>query len=105
MYDSDPADIEEVGWERFITEAWTQIFVGYQSLTGIRTLGRRWSDLLQAGLNCPQELADLLVGVEVMQRPDRDLMSIRDPDRLLGAMDEVLADIGADLDEVTELPA
>lgn len=104
MYDSDPAVIEEIGWARFVTDAWTQIFVGYQSMTGIRTLGRRWSDLLQAGLDCPQEVADLLVRAEVMQREDRDLMSIRDPALLLAAMDEVLADMGTDLAEMAEIP-
>ena len=104
MYDSDPADVEEVGWARFVTEAWTQIFVGYESTTGIRGLGRRWSDLLQAGLDCSQEVADLLVRAEVIQREDRDLMSIRDPGQLLAAMDEVLADMGADLADMAEIP-
>ena len=104
MYDSDLADIEEVGWDRFITDAWTRIFVGYRSLTGIRALGRRWSDLLQAGLGCPPEVADELVRAEVLVRQDRDLIGIRDPDELLTAMDEVLADMGADLAEVAEVP-
>jgi len=104
MYDSDPADIEEVGWAQFVTDAWTQIFVGYESMTGIRTLGRRWSDLLQAGLDCSQEVADLLVRAEVIERADRDLISIHDPGRLLSAMDEVLADMGADLADMAEVP-
>ena len=103
MYDSDPADVEEVGWARFVTEAWMEIFAGYESMTGIRALGRRWSDLLQAGLDCPQEVADLLVRAEVIQREDRDLMTIRDPGQLLAAMDEVLADMGADLAEMAEI--
>lgn len=104
MYDSDPSDIAEVGWERFVTDAWTEIFVGYRSMTGIRALGRRWSDLLQAGLDCPQEVADLLVSAEVVRPQDRDLMSIRDPGQLLAAMDQVLADMGADLAEMAEVP-
>jgi hypothetical protein len=104
VYDSDLADIEEVGWDRFITDAWTGIFVGYRSLTGIRALGRWWSDLLQAGLGCPPEVADELVRAEVLVRQDRDLMGIRDPDELLTAMDEVLADMGADLAELAEVP-
>ncbi len=103
MYDSDLADIEEIGWDRFVVDAWTQIFVGYQSLTGIRVLGRRWSDLLQAGLGCPPEIADELVRAEVILPQDRDLMSIRDPGRLLTAMDEVLADMGADLADLPEI--
>lgn len=103
MYDHDPADIEEVGWDRFVADAWTEIFVGYQSLTGIRVLGRRWSDLLQAGLGCPPEIADELVSAEVIQRQDRDLMIVRDPSQLLEAMDEVLADMGADLAELPDI--
>jgi len=105
MYDGDPEVLEQVGWAQFVTDAWTQIFVGYESMTGIRTLGRRWSDLLQAGLGCSQEVADLLVRAELMQREDRDLISIHDPGRLLAAMDEVLADMGADLAELPEIPA
>jgi hypothetical protein len=103
VYENSPADIEEIGWDRFITDAWTQIFVGYQSVTGIRVLGRRWSDVLQAGLSCPPEIADELVSAEVIQRQDRDLMTIRDPGRLLAAMDEVLADMGADLAELPDI--
>jgi hypothetical protein len=104
VYDSTPADIAEIGWDRFITDAWTQIFVGYRSLTAIRVLGRRWSDLLQAGLSCPREIADELVRAEVVLPQGRDLMSIRDPEELLAAMDEVLADMGADLAETAEIP-
>lgn len=104
MYDSDLADLEEVGWDRFVSDAWTNIFTGYRALTGIRALGRRWSDLLQAGLGCPPEVADELVRAEVVLRQDRDLMSIRDADQLLTAMDEVLADMGADLAELADIP-
>jgi hypothetical protein len=103
MYDNDPEDIAEIGWDRFVSGSWESIFAGYRSISGIRTLGRRWSDLLQGGLGCSQEVADLLVGTQVMQRQDRDLMVIRDPEQLLLAMDEVLADMGADLSELGEL--
>jgi hypothetical protein len=37
-----------------------------------------------------------------MLRQDRDLMTIHDSEQLLAAMDEVLADIGADLAELPE---
>jgi hypothetical protein len=104
VYDSDPGDIEDIGWDRFVTDAWTEIFVGYRSMTGIRVLGRRWSDLLQAGLGCPPEIADALVRAEVMLPQDRDLMTIRDPYELLSAMDKVLADMGADLAGLAEIP-
>jgi hypothetical protein len=97
MYESDLQDIEELGWDRFITGVWGSIFVGYRSGSGIRTICRRWSDLLQAGLGCTEELADDLVRAQVIFRQDRDLMVIRDPEELLAAMHEVLADMGADL--------
>jgi hypothetical protein len=103
MYYADTADIEELGWDRFVSGAWETIFVDYRSTAGIRSICRRWSDLLQAGLGCSQEVADALVRGQVMLRQDRDLMAIRDPERLLTAMDEVLADIGADLAELDEV--
>jgi hypothetical protein len=100
VYDSDQADIDEIGWDRFIYGAWEAIFLGYRSATGIRSIGRRWSDLLQAGLGCPEDIADLLVRDQVIIRQDRDLMAIRDPERLLAAMSEILADIGSELSEL-----
>jgi len=99
VYDSDLADIEEIGWDRFIYGAWEAIYLGYQ-LSGVRSIGRRWSDLLQAGLGCTQELADVLVRDQVIVRQDRDLMAIKDSERLLAAMDEVLADMGSELGEL-----
>ncbi len=103
MYYADSADIEELGWDRFISGAWESIFVDYRSTAGIRSICRRWSDLLQVGLGCSQDIADNLVRGQVMVRQDRDLMTIRDPERLLAAMDEVLADIGADLADLDEV--
>ncbi len=103
MYYGDASDIEELGWDRFISGAWETIFVDYRSTAGIRSICRRWSDLLQAGLGCSQEVADELVRTQVMMRQDRDLMAIRDPESLLAAMDEVLADIGADLADLDEV--
>ena len=79
MYYSDATDLEELGWDRFISGTWEAIFVDYRSSAGIRSIGRRWSDLLQAGLGCSQQLADELVRGQVVIRQDRDLMSIRDP--------------------------
>jgi hypothetical protein len=103
VYYADTADIEELGWDRFVSGAWETIFVDYRSTAGIRSICRRWSDLLQAGLGCSQDVADELVRSQVMMRQDRDLMAIRDPERLLAAMDEVLADIGADLADLDEV--
>jgi hypothetical protein len=99
VYDNDLADVEEIGWDRFICGAWEAIFLGYRS-GGIRSIGRSWSDLLQAGIGCPEETADILVRDQVIIRQDRDLMAIKDPQRLLTAMAEVLADIGSELGEL-----
>jgi hypothetical protein len=103
VYFSDLEDIEEIGWDRFIYGAWQAIFVGYRSMAGIRSIARRWSDLLQAGLGCSEEIADLLLREQVVVRQDRNLMTIRDPERLLAAMDEVLGDIGPDITELPEI--
>jgi hypothetical protein len=100
MYENDPADMAEIGWERFVTGIWESIFVGYQTGRGVRTLGRRWSDLLQAGIDCSEELADELVRLEIVQREDRAALRRRDPLDLLAAMDDILADMGADLAEM-----
>jgi hypothetical protein len=97
MYENDPADIAEIGWDKFVTGIWESIFVGYQGGRGVRTLGRRWSDLLQAGMDCSEELADELVRLEIVQREDRVTLRRRDPLDLLAAMDEILADMGDDL--------
>jgi hypothetical protein len=42
---------------------------------------------------------------EVVRPQGRDLMSIRNAGRLLTAMDEVLADMGADLAQLPGIPA
>jgi hypothetical protein len=103
MYENDPADLAEIGWEKFVTSIWESIFVGYQTGRGVRTLGRRWSDLLQAGMGCSQELADELVRLEIVQREDRVTLRRRDPLEMLDAMDGILADMGEDLAEVEDV--
>ena len=103
MYYSDAQDIEEIGWDRFVSGIWETIFVEYRATRGIRSICRQWSDLLQGGLGCSQDVADELVRGQVIMRLDRDLMAIKDPERLLAAMDEVLADIGADLADLDEI--
>jgi len=103
VYYSDAEDIEEIGWDRFVSGIWETIFVEYRATRGIRSICRQWSDLLQGGVGCSQEVADELVRGQVIMRQDRDLMAIKDPEQLLAAMDEVLADIGADLAELDEI--
>ena len=104
MYDHDPDEVRRLGWEEFIARQWESIFVGYRSPAGLRRTCRRWSDLLEAGLGCSQDTADLLVRAEILQRADRDLEGTRDPGELLAGMDQVLADVRIDLLEMGEIP-
>jgi hypothetical protein len=103
VYDNDPDDVERLGWEEFVTRQWESIFAGYRSSAGLRATCRRWSDLLEAGLGCSQEVADLLVRSEILQRADRDLEGTRDVAKLLAGMDQVLADVRIDLTEMGEV--
>ena len=104
VYDHDPEDVAALGWEEFIARQWESIFAGYRSKTGLRKVGRRWSDLLEAGLGCPQDVADLLVRKEIIDRADRDLEGIADAHGLVTGMLAVLADVRADLQEVPGTP-
>jgi hypothetical protein len=104
VYDHDPEDVTALGWEEFIARQWESIFAGYRSKTGLRKVGRRWSDLLEAGLGCPQDVADLLVRKEIIDRADRDLEGAPDADGLVTGMLAVLADVRADLLEVPGTP-
>jgi hypothetical protein len=103
VYDSDPDDVERLGWEEFVTRRWESIFAGYRSSAALRATCRRWSDLLEGGLGCSQEVADLLVRAEILQRADRDLEGTRDVEKLLAGMDQVLADVRIDLTEMGEV--
>lgn len=103
MYDHEPLDLTELGWDRFVTDVWQSIFVGYRGFTGIRTLCRRWSDLLQGGLGCSPDLADALVRGEVMDVEVRTKLDSKDPMTLLAGMDEVLGDMRADLAEFSDV--
>jgi len=104
VYDHDAEEIARLGWEEFIGRQWESIFVGYRSAAGLRKTCRRWSDLLEAGLGCSQDIADLLVRAEIVQRADRDLEGIRNAGKLLAGMDQVLADVCIDLTEMGEIP-
>ena len=104
MYDHDPDEVQRLGWEEFIARQWESIFVGYRSSAGLRRTCRRWSDLIEVGLGCSQDTADLLVRAEIVQRADRDLEGTRDVGKLLAGMDQVLADVRIDLMEMDEIP-
>jgi hypothetical protein len=100
MYDHDQTDVAELGWDGFVEDVWQSIFVGYRRFTGIRTIARRWSDLLQGGLGCTEELADELVRVQIMDMEGRTKLASKDPLVVLDGMDEVLADMTGDLAEM-----
>ena len=55
MYDHDPDEVTQLGWEEFILRQWELIFTGYRTWTGLRTQGRRWTDLIEAGLGCSRK--------------------------------------------------
>ena len=100
MYDYSQSDLEERGWDRFVVDVWESIFLSYRRFTAVRTLGRRWSDLLQGGIGCSQELADELVRIEIVQMDARIAIARKDAAVVLAAMDEALADMGADLADI-----
>jgi hypothetical protein len=101
VYDHDWQEIEELGWEEFIARQWDSIFVGYRSWSAIRTTARRWSDLIEAGLGCSQELADWLVQAEIIGAADRGLEGA-DAAAVVSGMIAVLADLRMDLAEMGE---
>lgn len=100
MYDHDPEDVTALGWEEFIARQWESIFAGYRARAGLRRICRRWSDLLEVGLGCSQDVADLLVRNEIIDRADRDLEGIRDAGALVAGMAGVLADVRTELEEL-----
>jgi hypothetical protein len=102
VYDHDLQEVEELGWEEFIARQWDSIFVGYRSWSGMRATARRWSDLIEAGLGCSQELADQLVQAEIIGGADRGLEGA-DAAAVVSGMVAVLADVRTDLAEMSEL--
>ncbi len=89
-----------LGWEEFIARQWESIFAGYRTRAGLRRICRRWSDLLEVGLGCSQELADLLVRREIIDRADRDLEGLADAGALVAGMAGLVADVREDLREL-----
>src|SRR5262249_40230256 len=92
VYDHDAEEVAALGWEEFIARQWESIFIGYRSNAGLRRICRRWSDLLEVGLGCPQDVADLLVRNEIVDRADRDLESIPAPGSRLPGRARAVAD-------------
>ena len=100
MYDHDHGELEDLGWDEFICRQWDAVYTAYRTGRGRRTLCRGWADLLEAGLGCPQDLADELVRVEILDRADRDLEGTTDPRALVAGMTQVIADVRTDLLEL-----
>jgi hypothetical protein len=95
---------DALGWDEFVLRQWESIFLGYRSNAGIRAVGRRWSDLIQAGLGCSQEVADLLVKAEFLDRVDRDLEGARSQTELVARMTDVLIDLASALSDLPQIP-
>ena len=100
MYDHDLSELADLGREEFLRRQWDSVYTAYRTGRGRRTLCRGWADLLEAGLDCSQDLADLLVRTEILDRADRDLEGTADPRLLVTGMSQVIADVRADLLEL-----
>ena len=103
MYDHDPGDVAVLGWEEFALRQWESIFFGYRSWAGLRTLGRRWSDLIEASLGCSQDVADRLVNAAVINGPNRYADGAGDAAAVVSGMTDVLARIPAALGDMADL--
>ena len=103
VYDHDFDEVELLGWEEFIACQWESIFTGYRSWVGLRSMGRRWSDLFEAGLGCSQETADRLARAEVIDRDDRGLEGAANVEALVSGMIGVVAAVRTDLAQMDEL--
>ena len=93
MYDHDREDIDVLGWEEFVLRQWESIYLGYRSTAAVRTVGRRWCDLIEAGIGCSQAIADELVRTEIVDREDRRLADADNSSELLAEMADVLSDL------------
>jgi hypothetical protein len=102
VYDHDLEEVADLGWEEFIVRQWESIFVGYRGWTGLRSIGRRWSDLIEIGLGCSQNVADWLVATHIIHGPDRGLQAAPDGVHVVSGMIEVLADLRPDLAEIED---
>jgi hypothetical protein len=100
VYDHDLEDVVALGWDEFIARQWESIFAGYRGRAGLRRICRRWSDLLEVGLGCSQEFADMLVRREIIDRADRDLEGLTDAGALVAGMAGLVADVRADLQDL-----
>jgi hypothetical protein len=66
-------------------------------------MGRRWSELFEAGLSCSQDVADRLVRDVIINGPDRHLEGAADAQAVASAMIDVLADVREGLADIRDL--
>jgi hypothetical protein len=104
MYDHDREDVDVLGWEEFILRQWESIFLGYRRMAAVRTVGRRWCDLIEVGIGCSQDIADELVRSEIVEREDWTLASARNSTELLDEMTQVLERLGGALTQMPQIP-
>jgi hypothetical protein len=104
VYDHDREDIDVLGWEEFLLRQWESIFLGYRSTAAVRTVGRRWCDLIEVGLGCSQEIADELVRTEIVERADRDLTGAASATELIAEMTRVLNALPGALGQMPDVP-
>jgi hypothetical protein len=104
MYDHDREDIDVLGWEEFVLRQWESIFLGYRSTAAVRTVGRRWCDLIEVGIGCSQEIADELVRNEIVERVDRDLAGAASQSELVAEMTDVLNALPEALSRMPQIP-
>jgi hypothetical protein len=102
VYDHDLSEVQQLGWEEFIARQWESIFVGYRSWTGLRTLGRRWSDFIEVGLGCSPGMANQLVRSSLIYGQDHGLPERADARAVVSGMIGVLADLRSDLTGIAE---
>jgi hypothetical protein len=102
VYDHDFSEVEQLGWEEFIARQWESIFVGYRSWTGLRTMGRRWSDLIEVGLGCSPGMANQLVRSGLIYGQDQGWQQRSDAPAVVSGMIGVLADLRTDLARMAE---
>jgi hypothetical protein len=103
VYDHESEDVDVLGWDEFMARQWESIFTGYRGAAGLRKMCRRWSDLIEIGLGCSQDVADMLVRAEIIDRADRDLEGAPDAQAVVSGMADVLADLRTDLRELGEM--
>ncbi|HWF82912.1 MAG TPA: hypothetical protein VN695_20230, partial [Streptosporangiaceae bacterium] len=70
----------------------------------VRTVGRRWCDLIEAGVGCSQDVADELVRDQIVEREDRTLASARNSTALLEEMIKVLEGLADALIRMPRIP-